>query len=96
MRKSFYLSAALFIAVMFFFSVGTKAAPTPEDVPRMSIDDLKGQLTNSDVVILDVRSTHDWDGATTLIKGAVREDPTKPAQWIGKYPKDKTIVLYCA
>jgi hypothetical protein len=96
MQKSFYLSIALFVAVMVLFSVGAKAAPAPEDVLRMTIDDLKAQLTNPDLAIVDVRSTHDWEGATTLIKGAVREDPMKLGQWIEKYPKEKTIVLYCA
>jgi hypothetical protein len=96
MRKSFYLSIALFVSVLVFFSVGTKAAPASEDVPRMTIDDLRAQLANPDIVILDVRSTHDWEDATTLIKSAVREDPMKLGQWIEKYPKNKTIVLYCA
>jgi hypothetical protein len=30
------------------------------------------------------------------IKGAVREDPMKPGQWMDKYSKETMLVLYCA
>jgi rhodanese-related sulfurtransferase len=30
------------------------------------------------------------------IKGAVREDLEKVDTWMNKYPKDKTLVFYCA
>ena len=53
-------------------------------------------MDNSDFVIIDVRSDHDWQDSNTKIKGAVRENPSKLDSWINNYPKDKTIVLYCA
>jgi hypothetical protein len=79
---------------------GVHAAPalilTPESVPRMSIDDLKRQMAqNPNLVIVDVRTPHDWDESTTKIKGAIREDPSKMGSWIDKYPPSKMIVLYC-
>jgi hypothetical protein len=66
------------------------------DVPKISTDQLKSMLGNPDIAVIDVRSAHDWNGATTKIKGAVREDASQVAQWAAKYQKDKTIVLYCA
>lgn len=67
-----------------------------EDVPRMTIEELQSVLTNPEVIVLDVRTPHDWDDSAAMIKGAIREDPTQIGSWIGKYPKNKTLVLYCA
>jgi hypothetical protein len=67
----------------------------PEGVPRMTIEQLKAQLGNSDFIIIDVRTAHDWQDSSTKIRGAIREDSYKLGSWIDKYPKDKTIVLYC-
>jgi rhodanese-related sulfurtransferase len=50
----------------------------------------------SDVVIVDVRTTSDWTSTHSKIRGAVREDPKTVNAWAGKYPKDKTLVFYCA
>jgi hypothetical protein len=72
-----------------------ETAPGPESVPRMTKEQLKAQLGNSDFAIIDVRSVHDWDDSNAKIKGAVREDSYKLGSWIDKYPKNKTIVLYC-
>ena len=66
-------------------------------VPRMSKDELKGMLGKPDVIIIDVRQPADLAKSTMMIKGAVREDPKQEVKsWVDKYPKDKTIVLYCA
>jgi len=39
---------------------------------------------------------HDWDSSQWKIQGAQRQLPMEVKEWIGKYPKDKKIVLYCA
>jgi hypothetical protein len=64
-------------------------------VPRMGIDELKGRLTDAQVVVIDVRSPHDWDDSTTMIKGAIRENPEEVDRWKDKYSKDNVIALYC-
>jgi len=38
----------------------------------------------------------DWTGSDLKIRGAVREDPLAVDSWANKYPKDKTLVFYCA
>jgi rhodanese-related sulfurtransferase len=53
-------------------------------------------LGRQDVVVIDIRFGRDWNDATLKIKGAVREDPMKPGQWLDKYPKDKMMIFYCA
>ena len=67
-----------------------------QEVPKMSKEELQGMLDKADVIIVDVRSDTDWKASTTKIKGAVREVPDQVESWIHKYPKDRTLVFYCA
>jgi rhodanese-related sulfurtransferase len=48
-------------------------------------------LENPDVIIVDIRNA---DGLK--IKGAVQEDAGNMNSWMSKYPKDKTLIFYCA
>ena len=66
------------------------------DVPRMTKEELKALLEKGDVVVLDLRSGKDWKSSEFMIQKAVREDPGQVASWAKKYPKEKTLVLYCA
>ncbi len=93
-RRAFIrvLSAAGLILLL-----GIQLACAAEKVLRMSKEELKGILGKPEVIVLDVRSGADWKKSDQKIQGAVREDPDQPAKtWAEKYPKDKTIVLYCA
>jgi rhodanese-related sulfurtransferase len=72
----------------------TSALPAAE-APRIEKETLKAQL-GTEVIIIDVRAFTDWLFTKDKIKGAVRENPKDSEEWIGKYPKDKAIVLYCA
>ena len=68
-----------------------------EEVSRMTKEELKALLGNPDAIILDVRAGFDWEDSEWKIPGAIREDPKKEVQsWADKYPKEKTLVLYCA
>ncbi len=80
------------IALGLFFATRLFAA----DVPKMSKEDLQARIGNPDVIIVDVRAGGDWTANDSKIKGAVREDPGKVDSWMDKYPKDKTLVFYCA
>jgi hypothetical protein len=82
---------ALLALVSCFFYTALRA----DEVPRMTKEQLKAQLDNPDVVIIDVRLPAAWNAAKDKIKGAVREDPTVMDSWINTYPKDKTYVFYC-
>lgn len=62
----------------------------------MSQEALLNQIDSDSVVIIDVRTEGDWKDSDIKIKGAIRENPKKVETWIGKYPKDKTLILYCA
>ena len=93
MRKVIVLMAI----VMVFAVAAVFATPAvAQETKRMSIEELKGMLGNPDLVIVDVRRDGDWKSSKVKIKGAVREDPEKVDTWMSKYPKDKTLVFYCA
>jgi hypothetical protein len=95
MRKALFVLVIVLLSGFVQSALCAAAASGPESVPRMSIEALKAQLGNPDVVVIDVRSTHDWDESGIMIKGAIREDPRQLDSWIKKYPQNKTIVLYC-
>jgi hypothetical protein len=65
-------------------------------VPRITKEELKTLIGNSDVVIIDGRTPSHWNLSDSKIVGAVREDPYAVFLWAKKYAKDKTIVIYCA
>ena len=74
----------------------TAEAASPEDVPRMTKEQVKSMMDNPEFVIIDVRAPKDWDGRDSKIKGAIREDPSNIPAWADKYPKEKTLLFYCA
>jgi rhodanese-related sulfurtransferase len=67
-----------------------------DDGHTMTKEHLRSMLGKPDVIIIDVRTNYDWDNSKVKIPGAVREEGMKFGSWMNKYPKDKTIILYCA
>jgi hypothetical protein len=94
-NKPWRLLTVLMLSLMLVGWSGVTALADKE-VPRMSIDELKGMLDSKDFILLDVRAGKDWSSSELKIAGAVREDPKDFDSWADKYPKDKKIVLYCA
>ena len=66
------------------------------EIAVISKDQLREKFTRPGVIVIDVRVPHDWDSSDWKIQGAQRQLPSETKEWMGKYPKDKTIVLYCA
>ena len=79
--------------LMLLTGISSSAA---KDVPMMTKEELKAQLDNPDIMILDVREGRDWKSSEFKIKGASRADPNEFEKWAETYPKDKTLILYCA
>ncbi len=90
-RSFRYLLTALL--VLFFALPPVYAA---EGFSLITKDQLKKDLGNLNVTIIDVRTDSDWKASTWKIKGAQRQSPKNPGEWMSKYPKNSTIVLYCA
>lgn len=59
-------------------------------------DQLKQEISKPGVTVIDVRTDRDWNSSRWKIQGAQRQDPAEANGWMDEYPKDKTIVLYCA
>jgi rhodanese-related sulfurtransferase len=87
------LAAAVIWAALVMFLA---AAATATAAPTMTKEQLQKQMGDPQVVILDVRTGRDWSSSEFKIKGAERVDPQNYQAWSDKYPKDKTLVLYCA
>lgn len=96
MDKRKWMTTGVLIAACMVAGCLRDLAPE-RGVPRMPKEELKSLLGNPNVIIIDVRRTGDWNESQQMIKGAVREDPEKDIQsWASRYPKDKTLVFYCA
>jgi hypothetical protein len=67
-----------------------------EAITVISTDQLKEDISKPGVIIIDVRTGHDWDSSQWKIKGAQRQVPAEAKEWMAKYSKNDKIVLYCA
>jgi hypothetical protein len=93
MRKGYrFLITLLGLGFVFVISIASMA----QEIPKISKEELKGMLGKPDVIIVDVRTSADWSESRSKIKRAVREEPKNFDSWMNKYPKDQTLVFYCA
>ncbi len=88
-------SFAGMMLVLAIFGACSTVAPFGS-IPRITTEELKAMLGKPEVLIVDVRVDKDWNDSDLKIKGAVRENPQAIESWASKYPKDKTLVFYCA
>lgn len=93
MQKARFGAMILTVGLMVLF---LSACAGSENAPRLDRNTLKSWLSDPQVIILDVRSPHDWTGSNKKILNAVRQDPREVKTWGPGLPKDKKIVLYCA
>ena len=70
------------------------SALAEDGIPRISKEKLKEMLDNSDVIILDVRDSEDWQKSEFKIKGAIRRRSKLFDSWANEFPRDKVLVLY--
>ena len=91
-RPSMMMTAAVLAGLIGIY--GTQAGAS--EAPRITKDELKRMLDDPGVVVIDVRAYTDWLLSSEKIRGAVREDYRDFDDWSAKYPRDKTVVLYCA
>ena len=74
----------------------TSLTVSAASVPLISTDELKSRLSEADLIVLDVRGSWDLVKSDNKIAGSERVEPGGAKQWAKNYPKEKTIVLYCA
>ncbi len=82
---SFIIILAVFVATPLFAA----------SVPTMDKEELQSRLGSENLVILDVRRGRDWSTSEFKIKDALRVENGDLSVAVD-YPKDTTIVLYCA
>jgi rhodanese-related sulfurtransferase len=92
MRKTKFSAMALAISLVLAF---TWSCGSGEKPPLLARETIKSWLSNSEVIILDVRAPKDWNVSDKKITGAVRQDPDEVTTWAASLPKNKKIVLYC-
>ena len=90
MKKFFILALSLTLLLCGVSSNELKA----QDIRRMTIEELKSQMNDQNILVLDVRREGDWKSSASKIKGALRARPSEFDAWAGLYPKDKRLVLY--
>jgi rhodanese-related sulfurtransferase len=89
----------LLISMAFLFLVFQACSPALKrslNVPRITPGELLSRIESGRVTVIDVRRERDFTKTPYKIKGAVREDPSDIESWAWKYPKDASLVLYCA
>ena len=67
-----------------------------DPIPRITPEELRARFIDPSYTVIDVRTEYDWQTSDKKILGAIREDPSKVAEWAAKYPKEQLLVLYCA
>jgi len=58
----------------------------------MDREEARSRMDDPDFVIIDVRRKKEGG----KIPKAAPEEPDSAGSWMHKYPKDKTILLYCS
>lgn len=92
LNKTRFFTTISTLLIMLLVTVGAALANT--DI--MTKEQLKKAMDEGDVIVLDVRRGKDWSASEFKIRGALRADPSQFSSWADQYPKNKTIVLYCA
>ncbi len=85
----------VFLGVLLLFLV-LPAGVYADDVPRISQEQLKELIGNTENVILDARLRKEWKKSDAKIPGAVRVDPHDVSSWAVNYTKNQRIVVYCS
>lgn len=90
--------SALLVLVLVAFVIGgsTVQSEASSQVPRMNKEDLRANLGDPDLMLIDVRTGKSWASSQRKIEGAVRENPDELITWSKKYPKSSKVVLYCS
>ncbi len=96
MLKQQFFRVLLMMVFTAMTALGDGLAAAGDDAKRIGKDEVKAMLGAADTSIIDVRSSRDWNESKLKIKGAVREDPYNVDSWVSRYPKNRTLILYCA
>lgn len=94
MRRIFFLLLPFALFITFQPSRAPASEGDSKNIGRMSIQELRTSLGNTELQIIDVRDAINWTFSRSKIPGAVRENPADVDSWAGKYSKDRITILY--
>ena len=94
MKKDKFLTIKSIVLSLALVGLSIISVFAAEDVPRISKEDLKVLLGNPDVILLDVRTSENWQKSEFKIKGAIRRMPKFFDTWVNEFPRDKRLFLY--
>ena len=86
----------ILVAVLVLGGLYQTTAVAEQTSPLITKEKLKSMLGDPNVIIVDIRQDKHYKPSDSKIKGAVRESMFKIKDWVPKYSKEKTMVLYCA
>ena len=87
MKGRLFLTPALALAL----AAASLVAASAQDVPRVTVDELKTLVARGEALVLDVRGDAD-----TKIKGALHVPLDQVEARAGELPAGREIVTYCA
>ncbi|MGQ0509384.1 MAG: chromate resistance protein ChrB domain-containing protein [Betaproteobacteria bacterium] len=71
-------------------------APSTATVPSVTAAQLRQALASArPPLVIDVRKRERWREAPDLIRGALRRDPLRVADWSRELPASAAVVVYC-
>ena len=82
--------------LVFTLVFGLVATTVSAGVKLITKEDLVRILGQDNVTVIDVRKGRDWTSSEFKIRGAERVDLRRFVSQAKKFPKENTIVLYCA
>jgi hypothetical protein len=91
-----FMAKRVLLMVLMAFIALVHGIARADDSHAITKEQLLPLLGKPDVIIIDVSSNEGWDSRDRKIPGALREEPMLFESWMNKYPKDKTIILYCS
>jgi rhodanese-related sulfurtransferase len=66
------------------------------DTPRISKEKLKTMLNDPRLIIIDTRVKQQWDKSEYKLPKALHQNPWEADEWAKDFPRDRTVVSYCA
>lgn len=94
MKRKLVMMMVAAVSLIIMSGLASASAAKPGDIPKMTKEQLKDKLDDSEVVVVDVRVGKDWSASDSKIKGAVRYEPKKAKDWAKDLDKNKVYVLY--
>ncbi len=83
----------IFLALLVGVAACTPVPKTVEEIPRITPEDLKAEIDEGSVIVIDVRGRTSYEAAH--VPGALEIPELEVKSRIGGLPRDGLIVTYC-